>query len=203
MPLLLQQHVPARRLQPELLLALLDGYPLHLYVAVLLRDDRLEAEEQLGQRLDALDKLCLQGDGQSGASLCARRLHRLRGILGAPRGLAIAQLWVWDAHGASPVSWPGVVIFLLKAAILAGAARAVVAPEGLGPAGQARRAASVLRLADRAAQPPADQALDALDLSHGGPQDLLPLQGLGGVPATTEGPAVGSGVFQAGQLGHL
>lgn len=39
--LLLQQHVPARGLQPQLLLALLDGRPLHLHAAVLPRDDCL------------------------------------------------------------------------------------------------------------------------------------------------------------------
>lgn len=40
--LLLQQHVPARGLQPQLLLALLDGGPLHLHAAVLLGDDCLQ-----------------------------------------------------------------------------------------------------------------------------------------------------------------
>lgn len=46
---------------------------------------------------------------------------------------------------------------------LAGAAHGVIAPEGLCPAGQARGASPVFRLAVGAAQLPADQGLDVLD----------------------------------------
>lgn len=46
---------------------------------------------------------------------------------------------------------------------LAGAAHIVIAPEGLSPPRQACRHASLLHLATGAAQPPADQALDALN----------------------------------------
>lgn len=46
---------------------------------------------------------------------------------------------------------------------LAGDAHSVVAPEGLCPAGQARGASPVFRLAGGAAQLPADQGLDVLD----------------------------------------